>query len=458
MKTYIDYLVYFFLLGLTLTSCKTFLDVPPNHSLTIPNTVEEYERLLNNNRFYTSIPSIGDVGIDDYYLPTQNWASLHFRMGNGYIWAPDFYEGSNESGVAMDWNNPYDAIYHANVAIDGLKKLSNYDQISYNNVMGHALFLRGFQHYMLYQLYGQPYRSSSAHVDLGIPLRLTSDLEAPITRATVQETLDQIIDDLSEAHQLLPSAIVTQNKLWSSKAAAAAMLGRVYLTIADYERALNSVDACISYYSLLLDYNELPTNNQLPQPENNPEILFQCQQTGVPGLFTSTNTFVDTVLIGLYEPRDLRKHVFFKASHQPGRFNFNSHYSGNTNAFAGLAMDEVYLSRAECRARLGDEMGALEDLNHLLVHRYEQDTFTPLQLTNDADILSIILIERRKELILRNTRWSDLRRLNQDPRFALTLKRILDNDVYELPPNDRRYTLPIPPKEAQLSNLTQNER
>jgi len=45
-----------------------------------------------------------------------------------------------------------------------------------------------------------------------------------------------------------------------------------------------------------------------------------------------------------------------------------------------------------------------------------------------------------------------------ETRFAVTLKRVLNGTIYELPPNDPRYTLPIPQSELNLNPIPQNSR
>ncbi len=55
--------------------------------------------------------------------------------------------------------------------------------------------------------------------------------------------------------------------------------------------------------------------------------------------------------------------------------------------------------------------------------------------TNTAqEALAMILAERKKELVARNLRWSDLRRLNNDPAFQVTLKQVIGQKEYMLPP------------------------
>lgn len=98
--------------------------------------------------------------------------------------------------------------------------------------------------------------------------------------------------------------------------------------------------------------------------------------------------------------------------------------------------------------------------NRLLAKRWDKNTvYVPYSTADENEALRKILQERRKELpFTANLRWSDLRRLNKDPRFAATLSRNLNGEIYTLPPNDKRYVLPIPDIEIQLSGIQQNER
>jgi hypothetical protein len=70
----------------------------------------------------------------------------------------------------------------------------------------------------------------------------------------------------------------------------------------------------------------------------------------------------------------------------------------------------------------------------------------------------LILEERRRELIGRGLRWTDLRRINQETDYAVTLEKSLNGESYILEPNSVRYTYPIPDDEIILSGIRQNER
>ena len=153
----------------------------------------------------------------------------------------------------------------------------------------------------------------------------------------------------------------------------------------------------------------------------------------------------------LYAPGDLRKSIFFKASGSSGTFKGN--YSGIVAIFGGLATDELYLVRAECAARQGQTAAAMADLNTLLAKRWKTGTFVPLSAPDAATALAIILAERRKELVGRNLRWTDLRRLNN-----VSLVRTLNGTTYTLAPGSPRYTYPLPADEISLGGLQQNAR
>ena len=132
-------------------------------------------------------------------------------------------------------------------------------------------------------------------------------------------------------------------------------------------------------------------------------------------------------------------------------------YSGTINAYSGLAMDEVYLNRAECLARSGNIVGAMNDLNTVLINRWKTGTYTNQTAVSQSDALQKILTERRKELLFRGLRWIDIKRFNKE-NAGWILTRILNGTTYSLSPNSPLYVLPIPDNEISDSGITQNPR
>ena len=124
--------------------------------------------------------------------------------------------------------------------------------------------------------------------------------------------------------------------------------------------------------------------------------------------------------------------------------------------FDGVSTNEIYLIRAEANARQGKTTDAMRDLNELLAMRHT-DTFVPLAASSPSHALDLILLERRKELLMRGLRWVDIKRLNKEGA-GITLKRTVEGVEYMLSPNDLRYALPIPEDVITLSGIEQNKR
>jgi hypothetical protein len=163
---------------------------------------------------------------------------------------------------------------------------------------------------------------------------------------------------------------------------------------------------------------------------------------------------IDSNLYKSYNANDVRKAVFFRAN-SDGTYFFSGDYNG-ANPFDGIATDEVLLMRAECSARLNNKDAALTDLNSLMIKRWKNNgTWSPFSASNSQQALDIILTERRKELIFRDLRWMDIKRLNKE-NANITLKRVVSGQQFILPPNDKKFALPIPPDIVNLTGMQQN--
>lgn len=436
-----------------LCSCESYLDVKPDKALVVPTTLEDFQALLDNDRqMLNQDLALQFMGADNHYLPDGTWRSLFNNVErNAYIWAPDIFEG--EPGY--DWNLAYEQVFIANVVLDGLGEVEVTDanRAQWEQLRGSALFFRSYAFYNLLQLFAEPYDPATAAQHPGIPLRLTSNINAPVSRAGLQECYDEVLSSLQEATALLPES--SGYKTRPDRAAAHGFLARVHLAMQGYGQALQHADAYMALHNGLMDYNGLDTAAVLPFEQFNGEVSFHSVMTSFAIVRSS---FVDPGLYAQYAEEDLRKHLFFEEG-TDGSIVFKGTYSGQGNFFfSGIATDEVYLIRAECKVRLGDVSGALGDLNTLLETRWQTGTYEPVAVPNAEGALEVVLRERRKELLFRGLRWADLRRLNQEPDYAQTLERTVDGEAYSLPPNDPRYVYPIPPLEVEVSGIGQNPR
>jgi starch-binding outer membrane protein, SusD/RagB family len=446
------------ILCLSFLSCnkKEFLDERPNSEVFVPTTLAEFQMLLDNDPDLGVTPALGELSADNIYILTDYWQSLTTKERNAYIWLPDTYSGE---GNVTDWNAPYEQVLYANVVLDGLNKLTrtsdNWQQ--WNNMKGSALFIRAYAFYNLAQVFARPYNAATASEDLGIPLKLTPNVDESVKRSKLDQTYIQILTDLLEAKDLLPEVIPPNNRNRPSKPAALAQLARVYLSMRQYDKAGAYADSSLQLYDTLIDYNSRDQGTQRPFDKYNAETMYQSRFVETNVLKTGPYGIVDSTLYNSYASTDLRRSIFFTINQVTGRPGFKSSYNGTTIGFTGLATDEMYLVRAECRARMENVTGALQDLDTLLQKRYKTGTYTPPPVTTSDAALKKILEERRKEMPLRGVRWTDIRRLNIETP-GITPVRLVNNQKYSLPVNSRWYALPIPPDALQLGHYEQNDR
>jgi hypothetical protein len=434
---------------LMLASCKKFLDEQPDKSIVIPGNLKDFQSLLDDaTRQNYGLYYVQDIASDNMYLLTSDWlVDPAGTAAAAYVWSKDIFSTDFNC-----WTNPYESIKGCNVVLDGLTRVDSLSQPAiWNNCKGSALFYRAQQFWQLAQIFCKPYQSTAAS-DPGVVLSLIADLNARSQRATVQETYDRIIADLKSSLNYLPVSPLYKTR--PCKPAAYALMARTFLLMGRHAEAGLYADSCLQLSGNLIDYNTLSTTALLPFLLFNDEVIWHASSTG-PSLVVPTQGKVDTVLYKSYVTNDLRKTIFFKPV-TGGFYSCYGNYTGTNFPFGGIATDEVYLIRAEAAARTGNISAAMNDLNKVLVKRWKTGTFVAYTASSAQQALQLVLQERRKELAFRGLRWSDLKRLNLDPAFQVTITKTVNNQVYVLPPNDPRYQMAIPQKVIELSGIEQN--
>ena len=439
------------LLMVLMASCKKYLDKKPDHSMNVPATLSDLQMILDNYGIMnTSFPNSTEVLADNYYLTTGDWSSIaNTTLRNYYIWQKD-----DQSGT--EWTAAYRTIFYSNVVLDALEDLgeNNVNKTHLYEVKGAALFFRSFAFYTLLQLFAPPYDNINAAKLPGIPLRLNSDFTEPTQRATLEFSYNQIIQDFKLAATYLPEVVNTLNR--PSKTAAYAALARIYLVLGNYNNALLYSDSALQLYNTLIDYNTLNGASASPIVRFNNEVIFSALSSPALNLAPS-RAKIDSVLFNSYDDNDLRKTILFRANGN-GTYSFKGSYDGSSSGsvFLGFTTSELLLIKAEALARMNNTGDAMETLNKLMIKRWKNGTFSPFTAGTSTEALNIILNERRKELIFRGHRWTDLRRLNKEQQFAVTLFRNINNQTYVLAPGNERYTLLIPKQVIDLTGITQN--
>jgi starch-binding outer membrane protein, SusD/RagB family len=449
------YLLVYFSGLLCLGACEKYLNKKPDQKLAVPTSLQDFQKLMEQNRLLeNALPALGDLGCDDYFYSSAILTPASVPtgiLGTCYKWEPDIFEGNNSN----DWATPYGNIYICNVVIEGLENFETHtpeEETVKANLTGTALFIRALHHYYLEETFGQPFRPQTADTALGIPIKTSANLAKIAVRRTVKEVFDQIITDLLMAKGMLPRSTVLRNK--GSKAAVFALLSKVYLTMQDYVKAKEYADSTLAINNVLANYSQYQSSFPAG-PNEISEVLYSASQLG----YTFSSFSIDTVLYNSYHPNDLRRAVFFRSSPPGARYyQLKPGYSGSLQRLICMpSVDEIYLIRAECNARMDNKIAALADLNALMSKRWSGSA-PVINTSTSEEALERILIERRKELVFRGNRWIDLRRLNQELKFADTLTRRIGNQIIQLLPNSPRYTYPIPDNEIKLSGLQQNPR
>ncbi|MBB2951240.1 RagB/SusD family nutrient uptake outer membrane protein [Sphingobacterium sp. JUb56] len=416
-------------------SCKKdFLEVTPKGRL-IAQKVSDYNLLLNNLDM-VNISTNSQVAMSDEIAAVQPYfdgASL--KTQRLFRWDAIIYEAS-EHATEMDM--PMKNIYTFNKIIQELPTATDGTAEQKRSITAEAMAGRAWTYFLLVNYFGKPYDANTAGTDLGFPILTKADVtENKFTRASVKEVYEFIINDLNRAIPDLPAKTIHSMRM--SKAAAEGLLGKVYLFMGKPELALPHFDASLLAAAnsaiplALYDYNKtlapggefLPIGSygpSYPSAVNNRECVYNKQSSNFWTFFY--NEFViDKKTVNLFESTDLRlkfysRNAYYGPEYPAGLLR----KMGPTSLQYGILLSDLYLLRAECKARLGDLTGAKADVEQLRKNRMPSaNAFVPEAIAGQQlALLNFILEERIREFALSGYRWFDMRRLSVDPLFKAT--------------------------------------
>jgi starch-binding outer membrane protein, SusD/RagB family len=451
-------IIVFCTIFIFMCGCKKYLDASPDKQLTTPKTIQDLRAILDyNSSLNSNYSPYGAIASDDYYVTDNVYGALTDVVAkNNYAWGLI----AETADKYLDWQYNYQRLFYVNVVLDYFDKVSKAGatEADINSIKGEALFYRAFTMFTMSQAYAMPYNPSTAASTMGLPYKLTADINEPVTRPSLQQNYQQMAEDLREAIPLLkPSA---QSLLRPDRPAACLALANVYLVMQQFDKAESYADSCLTYQNQLINYNDISLSSSNPFELFNKEVIWQADLTTNSILATSRSR-IDTLFYGSFQDNDLRKKVFFKQSgSSPATFKgyYNGQSKGTSVYFSGFAVDEAYLVKAECEARTGNPDAAMVALNALLVNRFDS-SFVPISVSNTEQALDTILDHRRKELCFRGAnRWMDIRRLNQFENSKITLTRKIDGQEYTLAPGDPHFAFLIPQNSIDNSHIKQNAR
>lgn len=431
-------------------SCRELLSEKSDLKLATPATVEDNQALIDQFGFMNvDFASVGETSADDFYMTDADYDGLYYEQDKRlYTWMPDHVTRPSSAGNA--WSRCYRAIYISNSVLHNLETY-HLTGAKADHIRGQALALRAARYLDASQIWCPAYRQSSASGDLGLPLRLDPDMNAPTVRSTVQQTYDQILSDLHAALPLLPDQQLAKTRM--SKTAVHGLLARTYLFMGNYDKALFHSKQALLLQPGLMDFNTINPNAEYPIANLNKEITFW---SGMSYEYHLIPAKIPQSIYSSYAVNDLRRTVYFTTD-AGNQILFKGYYNNENGPSTGVAVDELYLMAAECYARLNQISEAMSHLNQLLVTRWKTGTYIPFTAANKEEALAIVLAERRKELLIRGLRWADLKRYNRDGA-NITLTRTVNGKQFVLPPNDPRYAIALPEEIVEITGIPQNPR
>lgn len=318
---------------------------------------------------------------------------------------------SANASVATLWGSIYGTIYTANFIIERLPDVPGLKSDQRNKVLATAHFLRGYAYFIGYYSFGP------------IPLVLTTSIEANrnIARASDDDILQLIEDDFAFALGKLPEDPI--NPGFAGEYAVRAALARFNLYRGNWAAAESYATDVIEsgLYTLVPDFSDIVTKDFTD------EAIFEVGYSVTDDPGTDSNIGLNNLFVGRREIIPSNEAIVALASSESGdrfssiKFDIKE-LEGNDNGWSvakyGTAdednnnvmvfrLAEMYLIRAEARARQGNTTGAnsaQEDINALR-QRANAPTVGPL---SQNQMLNIIEQERRYELAYEGHRWYDL--------------------------------------------------
>lgn len=408
-------------LVLLFSGCDSFVDVNlPSSQLTSSSVFDE--KATANAAMTDVYSKLRDSGLltgraTGMSIALGTYADELDYYGTSLADIQSFYNNSvlpRNGAVAEWWSSSYNIIYSANTVYEGVSASTKLLQADKDQLMGEALFVRGLVHFHLVNLFGNiPYITTTSYEQNQVANKMPA-----------AEVYNHIITDLEAAQLLLPADYFGGLRIRPNKLVTSALLARVYLYNGNNAEAANAASAVINEngtYSLVADFDTAFLKGStstiwqlIPQSvggntEEGANLIFN---SGPPGFVALTSG-----LVNAFESGDLRKTHWVNAITDGSSTWYHSFkykqqsFTGTTEEYSiVLRLPEMYLIRAEARAKQGFTIGATADLDVI-----RNLAGLPNSLaTTQHDILAAILRELRVEFFTEGGhRFFDLKRAGQ---------------------------------------------
>ncbi len=237
--------------SLALGACSdSFLDTPTDTRVELKST-EQLSMLMNSaypaTNYAWPLELMSD-NMEDLNSPDENGLRYNltpYDRGDDEMFRWEQCVSSTDTDTPSGiWENHYKSIAAANVVLQTLNEWSNGDDkkltTKQSALKGEALLLRAYNHFILAQVFCQPYRGSLNASLQGIPYITVPEttVKPNYQRGTLAQTYAKIEADL-EAGLALVGNEYESPKYHFNSAAANAFAARFYLFTRQYQKALD---------------------------------------------------------------------------------------------------------------------------------------------------------------------------------------------------------------------------
>lgn len=460
------------------TSCSKdkVIELTPEFNLdalTNPSNMDQVEQVLTgayagfrDANYYGSGSGTGnawgmmaDVLSDNLYEAIESLANSRAMA--------DWLYNAGTPQIINSYLAAYTVIARTNIVLRDVDKFTTAsNQLMANRIKGQAYAIRALAHFDLFRYYAVKYdRNSTSDLAVYYSTSFIASTSFAPARDNNKDFYDKLFADLSQAVTLLGNVDKEINAPGATRPlidrnAAYAIQARAYLYAGMWAEAATAATNAINGRPLV-NLNQAEFSGMYNQT-NAGEIIWNVQfESGQSGptflVYFATNSRsyfrpapeVATLsgTDGLIRSNDIRYSAFFTpvggalaVTKYKGKGSLSD---GNAN-YIPFRTGEMYLIRAEARARNSQEALALTDLNDLRAARIIG--YTPVSGLTGSALLSAIADERRRELVAEGHRFFDLKRTTR----TIVRGVVCGNTTIsvagdcELAASDREWAWPIP--------------
>lgn len=469
MKKYSLYIVFLVLIS-GLTACHdSVTDLTPESDLTEANfyqTSEDMESAILG--VYNGYQQIYPDNWIVFETPTDNIHKSEYDFIGGLQQVDQLSFHPSNDIFENFWQDNYNGIFRANAVLQNLDTPEDMTEAGRERIEGEARFLRALFYFDLVRGFG------------GVP-EITTQVSIEEARTTSRASADAIYDLIIDDLEIALSNLPPKGEIESGRAttgAAAALLGKVYVYLEDYDTALtylNEVEAMD--YTLLDNFDEIYSLEN----EDHDEGIFTLKYIenengnvlpsafipyfGVEGFASLGDQIADLSwdMHQEFQDEDSRKEATItetwrnpdsedsEPSYRPYPSKFLVPHDGRNSSGLDLHViryAEVLLLKAEALYYTNDTQGAVDYINMIRERGFGNSdyNYTTADIASEDDFLDVLLLERQLELALENERWPDLVRTD---RFIEELSEIdrTQNLTVNLDVQEHHALFPIPQHE-----------